>query len=341
MYAQQRFGQATEFAQSGGLASLEFFLESSLLALLREALLPSFFKAANLSGEAKSGKPGFADLCCARQAVWKHLDGMFRPLQQVDIRKDLLAALELFLSPLQFHKTFPVAAPEGLAESNEAQAALTALQQWQKGKSRVVGQLGALGVAIYDGEYDADLLVLSSFHEKIATALASPESQESTKKLPLCKAIWDLFKSIELSTAVVDLSSEGSGGGASLSLRKLARASSNPEPDAALAKMKEERTNAWKMASAARKKIVQFCVWKDEKAATEASVSGVLAKLAVEAGTSHRLIVFSADLVQESEKPWSDVCDAKPQAMKAEQRLRVMCLDGRGLQRLGLHFSLV
>ncbi|CAE7339993.1 unnamed protein product, partial [Symbiodinium sp. CCMP2592] len=294
VYCLQRYPAAERMEST----FFEYCMESSLVGLIRNQVKPDFFKTNNMGAETKGGKPGFADLCAARMLFVDCVENFLSSVQNTQSKSELMDVWSKFKSPVAWNEDFPVVTAE---KSGEDEVVQTPLEKFNKGKS-------------YEGEYDADLLVLSTFYAKIPSVLMEPA--EAEKKLALVVASQDLFRAIEVATTVVSTSES-----TATPLRTLAKSNSlgdDPEEK----KRKEERQAAWKAASKARKTVVQFAVFHDTAQATEVVASSITASTKTEAGKSHRLVVLSVDLLQESDtKPWVDPFDGKPTAMKFESRL--------------------
>ncbi|CAE7679601.1 Cdkl4 [Symbiodinium sp. CCMP2592] len=312
VYCLQRYPAAERMEST----FFEYCMESSLVGLIRNQVKPDFFKTNNMGAETKGGKPGFADLCAARMLFVDCVENFLSSVQNNQSKSELMDVWSKFKSPVAWNEDFPVVTAE---KSGEDEVVQTPLEKFNKGKSKLSNQLATMGLdsfanTRYEGEYDADLLVLSTFYAKIPSVLMEPA--EAEKKLALVVASQDLFRAIEVATTVVSTSES-----TATPLRTLAKSNSlgdDPEEK----KRKEERQAAWKAASKARKTVVQFAVFHDTAQATEVVASSITASTKTEAGKSHRLVVLSVDLLQESDtKPWVDPFDGKPTAMKFDSRL--------------------
>ncbi|CAE7388126.1 unnamed protein product [Symbiodinium sp. CCMP2592] len=312
VYCLQRYPAAERMEST----FFEYCMESSLVGLIRNQVKPDFFKTNNMGAETKGGKPGFADLCAARMLFVDCVENFLSSVQNNQSKSELMDVWSKFKSPVAWNEDFLVVTAE---KSGEDEVVQTPLEKFNKGKSKLSNQLATLGLdsfanTRYEGEYDADLLVLSTFYAKIPSVLMEPA--EAEKKLALVVASQDLFRAIEVATTVVSTSESTAA-----PLRTLAKSNSlgdDPEEK----KRKEERQAAWKAASKARKTVVQFSVFHDAAQATEVVASSITASTKTEAGKSHRLVVLSVDLLQESDtKPWVDPFDGKPTAMKFDSRL--------------------
>ena len=330
-------------------------MESSLVGLIRNQVKPDFFKTNNMGAETKGGKPGFADLCAARALFVDCVNNFLASVQNQQSKSELLEVWSKFLSPACWHTDFPVHTADNDKDGGGDEVVQTPLEKFNKGKSKLCNQLATLGNSLqlgrndclvyarhffqsfaksrYEGEYDADLLVLSTFFGKIPSVLMEPA--EAEKKLALVVALQDLFRAIEVATTVVSTSESSA-----TPLRTLAKSNSlgdDPEEK----KRKEERQAAWKAASKARKTVVQFAIFQDTAQATEVVASSITASMKAEPGESHRLVVLSVDLLQEADsKPWLEAFDGKPTGMKFDSRLEwilkqsqpgdiILVLDGR------------
>lgn len=249
---------------------------------------------------------------------------------------------------MTFHKTFPNDA-DGTEEGEES-----ALDRFVKGKTKLATSLAHLMHAVFDGEYDEDLLALLS-QEKIHQVLNSPEETldydaffaflpsptlflgfarqralkqhcipryDDLKKRPFLKQLMDFCHSTESNATVVSAADEGTGAS---SLRQLVRrisAGGDDEDGSAAARREAERQQAWKQASASRKRHVQFVVWKDAtQAQSQVNGNAVLRNFKAEPGESHRLFILCADLLGEADaKPWLQILDKQPSQFKADAR---------------------
>ena len=294
VYCLQRY-PATERLES---TLFEYCMESSLVGLIRNQVKPDFFKTNNMGAETKGGKPGFADLCAARALFVDCVNNFLASVQNQQSKSELLEVWSKFLSPTGWHTDFPVHTADNDKDGGGDEVVQTPLEKFNKGKSKLCNQLATLGNSLqlgrndclvyarhffqsfaksrYEGEYDADLLVLSTFFGKIPSVLMEPADAE--KKLALVVALQDLFRAIEVATTVVSTSESSA-----TPLRTLAKSNSlgdDPEEK----KRKEERQAAWKAASKARKTVVQFAIFQDTAQATEVVASSITASMKAEPG---------------------------------------------------------
>ncbi len=312
-----------------------YVLETCYVALARKQVSTAFFTGPNLGAETKTSKPGLADLCMARMAMLKYMATLVAAISDSKMRTELQAILQVFAKPLKYHAEVPLQeASETAAASEEGEQEKPPLAHLAKGK--LAQELVRIWTAVMDGEHDTDLLVYT-VQDKPVASFADPVA-DAVRKLDLTKTLANFCRLLELAANVTKASEDAC---ANKNLRALARHASNEDgadQEAAHAKQEEERQKCWRMATAVRKKLVTFSVFKESASAQEIMTN---MKWKAEQGESHRLLVLSADLIEEHPStPWIAVLDKPPASQKADLRLEflsrqsgpadiLLCFDGR------------
>ena len=133
--------------------------------------------------------------------------------------------------------------------------------------------------------------------QKPLLCFADP-AQGDVRKLSLTKTVVSFCRSLDLAsqlTAAVESSETAAMG---RSLRALARSKSDPaEPDRDREKNQQERAKCWKAATAARKKLCSFHLWKAEPDLAQQTVNSL--KYQPDPGARNRLFDLSCDLFDE------------------------------------------
>ncbi|CAJ1449812.1 unnamed protein product [Effrenium voratum] len=296
IYVVQRRCSEVGLFSAQGTRPLHFVLECILVALRRDMTSPSFYTTNTLGGEtSKNAKPGFVDLALSKLMLKLFVETFISPLPTAT-KAELEEVLEPFQTPLRFHEAFPPTS----GDQDEGNP----LDAFVAGKNQQAVALAQLLHACHDGEHDENLLSLQ-MQEKPHQVLASPEDFDELKDLGLLKSLSSWMRDTEASTKVVSASAGADA--ASCSLRMLVRRASAEDREQAQVAAVKERQSAWKQASAARKKVCTFHVWKDAAAAQNIVNNRPFTP---NAGEQHRLFVLSADLIQEAdEKPWLHTCE--------------------------------
>ncbi|CAJ1455384.1 unnamed protein product [Effrenium voratum] len=301
-------------------SSIVFLLEAAFVALARKECDAGFFVLKALDNRAESA--GWITVQLQKSLLVAHLLQVARSSPDGAKLEQTMAAVT---SPLSYHEAYPLdepdqAAPAGVGELTEKQ------KRWFD-----------LGRSIIEGEYDEDLARLC-FKSNIVEVMHSKD-QEAELLSELHAALTGLSD-----TRIVAAGSACAAPG--MSVRQLARLSSNPEDVESKAR---ERAEIWRQAQNLRKKLISFTVaskesdfsglWDRSCAETVRAFNGAMSQ-----PKGHRLFVASCDLHEDGQlSPWSTVSSAQDtQRLKSTLRFLVstatknsdfvLAFDGRSAQ---------
>eukprot|EP00435_Cladocopium_sp_Y103_P010261 s794_g2.t1 len=281
-------------------------LHAAYVALKREQAQPSFFTSKNLDGSKDAG--GWFHVTLSKYLLLEHMIHVVETLQ-VESSKDLLAALQAIRRPLLFHSLYPVD-----AEEDHGPQLAGASKRWY-----------GIALALYLNEYDESLIKMSKLlgcsGNSSADARSFVKQVSRLKKAGVTEILYDgesSFKDLDLhqewTAALAELGKVSEivqvsdTGAPKMTVRTLARMSSDPDADLAT---QRERDEIWRQAQALRKKVVNLAFGRTEadlNALWNKPVAEEVKSFAGELNESHRLWVLSTELLEEKQMtPWSAI----------------------------------
>ncbi|CAE6929897.1 unnamed protein product [Symbiodinium sp. CCMP2592] len=279
-------------------------ISACLAELLRGSVEPSFFTVSALD---PLHKPGFVALLITRHRLINYLSCVVSVLDDAASKTEMQAVLQHFLTPIAFNEKFPVRSsaaesggstgqdPSDDKQEEVAEEGSSPLQDLQASLKHMCSKkLAALLHDCMDGAYDEGLVEVAtnSKFEEVVTDPAQMEKSDKGEKKTLANLV------------VAELLQDTSA--PSLSLRTLARLSSDPElPSVQL----EEQKEVWSKAQACRRKlchVAQATTSTEIMAAVERFKENVVKpRTNLKLNEAHMLVILSLDCVQEpTTTPW-------------------------------------
>ncbi|CAE7794739.1 unnamed protein product [Symbiodinium sp. CCMP2592] len=295
-------------------------ISACLVELLRGSVEPSFFTVSALD---PLHKPGFVALLITRHRLINYLSCVVSVLDDAASKTEMQAVLQHFLTPIAFNEKFPVRSsaaesggstgqdPSDDKQEEVAEEGSSPLQDLQASLKHMCSKkLATLLHDCMDGAYDEGLVEVAtnSKFEEVVTDPAQMEKSDKGDK----KTLANLVVAVRGFQAMLENARAGTRNSCSdtsvpsLSLRTLARLSSDPElPSVQL----EERKEVWSKAQACRRKlchVAQATTLAEIMAAVERFKENVVKpRTSLKLNEAHMLVILSLDCVQEpTTTPW-------------------------------------